>query len=180
MKIRVKIKNDLLGDKIYWEGDSKDISGIGNILAMTIAIKVINDRKTRKKGIWTVSVLNDNETKMNKYMIVHHYKYGGKKIIYFENLDEVEKWIKHRIVVNMRINQNTISLYKKLGHNKWVASGVNVIEWNDELILELCTNKVQKMGEYEHIEIPFSLERPASLKGRPTNDEYWDSSTWND
>ena len=148
MNIRVEVNNNILGNSVYWEGDANDINGIGNILAIITAKKVINDGKTRKKGMWTVSVLKEND----KYYIRHDYKYGGMEKIYFKSLDKVKEWVKARININMRINQNTISLYKKLN----------------------------KGDEYEHIEIPFSLERAASLRGSPTNDEHWDSPYWED
>ena len=57
MKIKVEVKNNILGDHVFWEGDSKDIADIRNIPARQLAEKVREDGKTRKTGMWIVSVI---------------------------------------------------------------------------------------------------------------------------
>ena len=55
MKIKVEVKNDLLGDSVFWEGDSKDIDQIRNIPAQNLAKMVVRDGVSRKNGMWIVS-----------------------------------------------------------------------------------------------------------------------------
>ena len=59
MKIRVEIKNDIMGDSVFWEGDSKHIMSIRNIPARNLAQDVITDGKTRKQGMWVVSEIKE-------------------------------------------------------------------------------------------------------------------------
>jgi hypothetical protein len=56
MKIKVEVKNEILGDSVFWEGDISDISKIRNIPARMLAERVAADGKTRKDGMWVVSV----------------------------------------------------------------------------------------------------------------------------
>jgi len=55
MKLRVEVKNDILGDSVFWEGDSEDIKEIKNIPARVLAYKVSQDGKTLQSGMWLVS-----------------------------------------------------------------------------------------------------------------------------
>jgi len=55
MKIKVEVKNDILGDSVFWEGDSANIDEIRNIPARLLAKRVILDGETRKDGMWVVS-----------------------------------------------------------------------------------------------------------------------------
>ena len=55
MKIKVEVKNEILGDSLFWEGDGKDIDEIRNIPARMTAKHVVKDGKTRKCGMWIVS-----------------------------------------------------------------------------------------------------------------------------
>ena len=55
MKIKVEVKNEILGDSIFWQGDSKKIKSIKNIPARMLAENVVEDGRTRKTGMWTVS-----------------------------------------------------------------------------------------------------------------------------
>jgi len=55
MIIKVEVKNDLLGDSIFWEGDSKNIDQIRNIPARNLAKIVARDGVSRKNGMWIVS-----------------------------------------------------------------------------------------------------------------------------
>jgi len=55
--IRVEVKNEILGDHIFWEGDSSKISEIRNIPARVLAECVVKDGKERCSGMWVVSAL---------------------------------------------------------------------------------------------------------------------------
>ena len=59
MRIKVEVKNDLIGDSIFWEGDSENIFEIKNSLARQLAQQVIIDGKTRRLGMWVVSEIKD-------------------------------------------------------------------------------------------------------------------------
>ena len=55
MNIKVEVKNDLLGNSIFWEGHSKDINQIGNIIAKKLAKIVSIHGGRQKSGMWRVS-----------------------------------------------------------------------------------------------------------------------------
>jgi hypothetical protein len=55
MKIKVEVKNEIFGDSVFWQGDSKDIKSIKNIPARMLAENVVRDGKKRKDGMWVVS-----------------------------------------------------------------------------------------------------------------------------
>lgn len=57
--IRVEIKNEILGNKVIWEGSEKDIEEIKNIPARLIARQVVKDGKERKSGMWLVRKTNE-------------------------------------------------------------------------------------------------------------------------
>jgi len=57
MNIRVAVKNEIMGDSIFWEGPSVKISEIRNIPARMLAERVVTDGKERKDGMWVVSVV---------------------------------------------------------------------------------------------------------------------------
>ena len=61
MKIKVKYESDILGNDIFWEGDSSQINEIRNIPARQTAKLVILDGvgTTRKCGMWLVSAEED-------------------------------------------------------------------------------------------------------------------------
>lgn len=61
MKIKVEIKNTILGDSIFWEGDSKDIDQIKNIPARNLASDVASDGETRYFGMWVVSEVKEEQ-----------------------------------------------------------------------------------------------------------------------
>ncbi len=61
MKIRVEIKNKILGDAILWEGDHTKIEEITHMVARSLAYEVIVDGTTKKMGMWVVSVVDDDE-----------------------------------------------------------------------------------------------------------------------
>ena len=58
MKIRVEVKNKILGDSIFWEGPSTKINEIRNIPARMLAEQVVKDGVARKIGMWYVFALN--------------------------------------------------------------------------------------------------------------------------
>ena len=55
MKIKVEYKNDILGNGLFWEGDSSEIATIRNYPAKLLAREVVKDGATRKSGMWIVS-----------------------------------------------------------------------------------------------------------------------------
>lgn len=59
MQIRVETKNDLIGDSIFWKGDSSGIDNIKNIIARDLAKHVAKDGITRSHGMWLVYEVND-------------------------------------------------------------------------------------------------------------------------
>ncbi len=61
MRIKVEVKNEILGDSIFWEGSDKNINQIRNIPARMLAEMVIKDGKSRNSGMWFVTVINDTE-----------------------------------------------------------------------------------------------------------------------
>ena len=60
MLIRVEVKNDILGDSVFWEGGSSNISTIKNIVARLLAEQVVKDGITRSNGMWLVYEVNDD------------------------------------------------------------------------------------------------------------------------
>jgi hypothetical protein len=59
MKIRVDVQNYILGNGMFWEGDSRDIGQIRNIVARDLAVRVATDGETRTSGMWKVSEVKD-------------------------------------------------------------------------------------------------------------------------
>lgn len=57
MKLRVEVKNEILGNSIFWEGDSTNIEQIRNIPAKQTAKQVAKDGKNRICGMWYVSII---------------------------------------------------------------------------------------------------------------------------
>ena len=62
MKIKVEVKNQIFGDSVFWTGDAKDIEKISNIPARMLAKGVAKDGRTRKSGMWVVSVMSEQES----------------------------------------------------------------------------------------------------------------------
>ncbi|MES0340737.1 MAG: hypothetical protein ABUK08_00315 [Candidatus Humimicrobiaceae bacterium] len=60
MQIRVEVKNDILGNSVFWEGDSSNIANIANIIARLLAEHVVKDGITRSHGMWLVYEVNDD------------------------------------------------------------------------------------------------------------------------
>lgn len=56
--IRVEVKNEILGDSVFWEGDASDIRSIRNIPARETAKLVARDGKARVCGMWHVSMVS--------------------------------------------------------------------------------------------------------------------------
>ena len=65
MRIRVEVKNEILGDSLFWEGDESKIEEIRNLPAKMTALKVAKDGKTRILGMWVVSEVKDENTKLD-------------------------------------------------------------------------------------------------------------------
>ena len=57
MTIKVEVKNTILGDSIFWVGDSRKVDEIRNSIARTLAKQVAGDGITRMNGMWLVSVI---------------------------------------------------------------------------------------------------------------------------
>lgn len=55
MTIRVEVKNEILGDSIFWEGAAEDTAEIRNIVGRELAEAVAEDGKPRHRGMWFVS-----------------------------------------------------------------------------------------------------------------------------
>jgi hypothetical protein len=62
MIIRVEIRNDFLGNEVFWEGDAADTHTIRNVVARRLAAAVAFDGDTYVYGMWHASRL-DNATK---------------------------------------------------------------------------------------------------------------------
>ena len=58
--IRVEIENEILGDSVFWEGPSKRIGEITNIVARRLASLVVKDNIRRKSGMWIASAVCDH------------------------------------------------------------------------------------------------------------------------
>jgi hypothetical protein len=56
-RIRVEVKNEFLGNSVFWEGAAADIRMIHNIPARQTAELVAKDGKARVCGMWHVSML---------------------------------------------------------------------------------------------------------------------------
>lgn len=54
MKIIVEVKNEILGDHVFWTGDEHGIATIRNMVAKQLAEKVSQDGKSRSDGMWYV------------------------------------------------------------------------------------------------------------------------------
>lgn len=54
LRIRVEVKNEVLGDCVFWEGLTADIGSIRNIPARKTAALVAEDGRNRVCGMWHV------------------------------------------------------------------------------------------------------------------------------
>ncbi len=63
MRIRVEVKNEILGNSIFWEGDENDINNIRNLVARQLAKNIIKPGVffgvTQKHGMWHVSMVQE-------------------------------------------------------------------------------------------------------------------------
>ena len=57
MKIRVEVKNDILGNYVFWEGEASSVQEVRNIPARTIATMVAQDGIPRVFGMWHASAV---------------------------------------------------------------------------------------------------------------------------
>lgn len=53
-RIRVEVKNEILGDCVFWEGSTANVGRIRNIVARNIAKLVAKDGLNRVCGMWHV------------------------------------------------------------------------------------------------------------------------------
>ncbi len=58
--IRVEVRNDILGNYVFWEGPPASIHQIRNIPALEAAKLVVQDGVSRVDGMWHVSVQLEN------------------------------------------------------------------------------------------------------------------------
>lgn len=59
MRVRVEVKNKILGDSVFWEGEAERVGEIRNIPARETAKLVAKDGQARTSGMWHVSALAD-------------------------------------------------------------------------------------------------------------------------
>ncbi len=59
MKLRIEVKNEILGDSIFWEGAVEDLEQfrLKNVPAYLLAKAVAKDGIARYGGMWYVSVI---------------------------------------------------------------------------------------------------------------------------
>lgn len=57
MEIVVEVKNEILGDSVFWRGPAEQIAKIRNIPARETAKAVAKDGKKRVCGMWHVSAV---------------------------------------------------------------------------------------------------------------------------
>lgn len=63
MEIVVEVKNEILGDSVFWRGEAEKIAEIRNVVARETAEAVAKDGKKRVCGMWHVSAVpNSNST----------------------------------------------------------------------------------------------------------------------
>lgn len=62
MIIRVEVRNDFLGNDVFWEGDAAETHKIRNLVARRLAEAVAFDGTAQSYGMWHASRL-DNTTK---------------------------------------------------------------------------------------------------------------------
>jgi len=61
MKIQIEVKNEVLGDSIFWAGDSKDIEDIPNLPARIAAKSLLRTGQTYKFGMWVASEIKEEK-----------------------------------------------------------------------------------------------------------------------
>lgn len=59
MRIKVEVRNEILGDSVFWEGPAGNVQAIRNIPARETAKLVAQDGRSRVSGMWHVSALTD-------------------------------------------------------------------------------------------------------------------------
>jgi len=57
MMLRVEVKNEILGDSVFWEGPAERLEEIRNYPARDLAREVAKDGKPRRSGMWNVFVV---------------------------------------------------------------------------------------------------------------------------
>lgn len=74
--IKVEVKNEILGDGIFWVGVASDINEIRNIVAKKLALLVAKDGISRSCGMWHVFMFNYGKEDAFKFC-----PYCGKKVV---------------------------------------------------------------------------------------------------
>lgn len=65
MRIKVEVKNEILGDSVFWEGPADRVEEIRNIPARETAKLVVQDGRNRVCGMWHVSALTDEGERLS-------------------------------------------------------------------------------------------------------------------
>jgi hypothetical protein len=52
MRCRLEVKNEILGDSVFWEGTQDETSGIRNIPGRMVAEAVFRTGKAQMFGMW--------------------------------------------------------------------------------------------------------------------------------
>jgi len=61
MEIRIEVKNEILGDSVFWKGKSDCIHQIRNIPAQIAAKRLIKTGQTAKFGMWIAFEIKGGE-----------------------------------------------------------------------------------------------------------------------
>lgn len=60
-KVRLEVKNELLGDSIIWEGYENETSFIRSLPGRVVAEAVFNSGKPKSWGMWYAYLLEDKK-----------------------------------------------------------------------------------------------------------------------
>lgn len=52
MRVKIEVKNEFLGDSVFWEGAKHEINNIKNIHARQVAEHVFNTGEKKIVGMW--------------------------------------------------------------------------------------------------------------------------------
>jgi hypothetical protein len=60
MRIKIEVKNEILGDSVFWTGDIKDIHELEkmNIVAHQLALHIRMHKKPISSGMWHASIMD--------------------------------------------------------------------------------------------------------------------------
>ena len=57
--IRVEVRNEILGNSVFWQGPAERIEEIRNLVAKQQARLVAKDGQARASGMWVVSLATE-------------------------------------------------------------------------------------------------------------------------